>query len=423
MRIDEDYAQHLDQHDPLAHFRASFPFAQERIYLDGNSLGLYSLEAGDALETLASEWRRYAIDGWQQGDIPWFDFAERLGNRMAPLVGASPDEVVVTGSTTTNLHQLVATFYRPGGRRNKILADSLTFPSDLYALTSQLKLHGLDPKTHLRLVESSNGYTLAEDDIIAAMTEDVALIVLPSVLYVSGQLLDISRLTQAAHAKNILIGFDLAHSAGIIPHTLDDDEVDFAFWCTYKYLNGGPGATGALFVARRHWPLSPGLAGWFSSNKERQFDLTRELVPSATSAALQIGTPNIFSMAPLWGSLSLFEEAGMDAIRKKSLASTAYLRGLVEERLAPYGVGIVTPSEDPHRGGHLAITHGEAVRIAKALKARGVIPDFRPPEVLRLAPAPLYTSYHDLWSAVEHFVKILESHEYLHYPKEREVIA
>ncbi|PSR34162.1 MAG: kynureninase [Sulfobacillus benefaciens] len=417
------YAGTLDRNDSLSRFRSEFPLAASHIYLDGNSLGLMSVRAEKSLIAIMESWRQLGIDGWSAGPYPWFDLSERLGSMMAPLVGADPDEVIITGSTTVNLHQLMATFYHPEGTRTKILADSLTFPSDIYAIKSQLRIHGQDPDEDLIQVPSKDGFTLDEDRIIQAMTDDVALVILPSVLYVSGQLLDMAKLTQEAHRRQIAIGFDLAHSAGIMPHQLAAWGVDFAFWCTYKYLNGGPGSVGALYVSRRHFSKTPGLAGWFSSDKHTQFDMAHTLVPAPNAGAFQIGTPHLLSLAPLLGSLEMFLDADMDQIRDKSLRLTRYLMDLVDHRLKHYGFRIVNPDTDSRRGGHVALAHPEAVRICKALKARHVIPDYRPPQVIRLAPIPFYTTYQDVWNAVDQLLQIMEHHEYEHYPNQREVIA
>jgi kynureninase len=343
---------------------------------------------------------------------------------MAPLVGAAPLEVVATGSTTVNLHQLVATFYHPCGQRREILTDALTFPSDLYALASELRLRGQDPAEHLvKICSGDGGWTLDEEDIVAAMTPEVALVVLPSVLYVSGQLLDLKYLTEQAHRRHIPIGFDLAHSVGILPHHLDSWDVDFAFWCTYKYLNGGPGSVAGLFVNTRHFGKRPGLAGWFGSDKLRQFDMEQDLTPACTAGAYQIGTPHILSLAPLLGSLEMFEEIGIVPVREKSLALTRYLMDLAAHRLCGYGFSVVTPKEDARRRGHVALSHPEAVRICKALKARRVIPDYRPPQVIRLAPSPLYNSFEQVWRAVDHLREIMAQEEYTRFSPGREVIS
>ena len=269
-----------------------------------------------------------AIDGWTTGDRPWFHIGEELGALQADLVGALPSEVVVTGGITANLHALLATFYRPDARRTKIVADELDFPSDLYALQSQIRLHGLDPAEHLVLVPSRDGRTIDEDDLIGAIEQpDVALAWLPSVLYRSGQLLDMPRLAAAAKASGVTIGFDCAHSVGSVPHRLHDWGVDFGVWCTYKYLNAGPGAVGSLFVHERHFGKAPGLAGWWGSDKDRQFDMATRFTPAATAGAWQIGTPSVLGAAALYGSLKVLHEAGIERLRAKSLAHDGAAHG------------------------------------------------------------------------------------------------
>ena len=398
-------AQRLDAQDALASLRACFYNRPGLIYLDGNSLGLLCKQAEEAVLRVLEQWKTLAIDGWLEGSPPWFFLAEELGRRVAALIGAEGDEVVVTNSTTVNLHQLLATFFRPEGTRAKILTDDLAFPSDSYAFQSQLCLRGLDPKQHLIRIPSRDGLTLEEGDILQAMTDEVHTAILPSVIYTSGQLLDMAALTQEAQRRGILIGFDCSHSIGCVPLQLDAWGVDFAFWCSYKYLNGGPGATGGLYLNRRHFGRLPGLAGWFSSDKERQFDMSPTLQPSWGAGALQIGSPNIFSMAPLLGALSLIEEAGMERLRRKSLDLTAYLIALVDAELAEHGVTIGTPREEHRRGGHVALIHPEATRLCKALIQAGVVPDYRPPNIIRLAPVALYNTFGDCFAAVQKLKK------------------
>ena len=272
-----DEAKARDHADPLAGYRDEFFLPEGRIYLDGNSLGPISKRSQASTLRALEDWRNLAIGGWLEADPPWFTLAEELGRRMSSLVGATADEVVVTGSTTANLHQLLATFYEPTDKRTKILSDALSFPSDLYALQSHLRLRGLDPAEHLVLVPSEDGRTLSETAIERAMTDELALAILPTVVYRSGQLLDVERLAAAGRAAGLIVGFDASHSVGAVPHRFDAWEVDFAFWCSYKYLNGGPGAAGALYVNRRHWGRAPGLAGWFGGRKDRQFDMSDHL--------------------------------------------------------------------------------------------------------------------------------------------------
>jgi kynureninase len=423
---DEAEALELDLVDPLARFRERFHLLPGRIYLDGNSLGLLSRDAeGEALKAL-EQWKTLGIDGWLGAEPPWFTLGEELGALTAPLLGAEPEAVVVTGTTTVNQHALMATFYRPQGARRKIVATALDFPSDVYAMQSVIRLHGGDPERDLVRVRSRDGRTIAEEDIIAAFDDDVALAVLPAVLYRSGQLLDIPRLAAAARERGVMLGFDCAHSAGAVPHRFDDWGVDWAYWCSYKFLNAGPGATGGLYVNRRHWGTAPGLAGWWGYDKERQFDMVHEWQGAANAGAWQISTPAPLSCAPLRGSLRLFQEAGIDALRAKSLAQTDYLAQLLEESgltAPPYDFAIGTPRAAERRGGHLAVEHDDAARIAKALKARGMIPDFRAPNVIRLAPAPLYTSYHELWLTVQALKAIIDGGDHLQFAKGRGLVA
>ncbi|MEH7349191.1 kynureninase [Gottfriedia acidiceleris] len=419
----KEFAEFLDQKDSLSNYRSEFYLQPNTIYLDGNSLGLLSKRAEQSLLDLLDSWKTLAIDGWMQGDHPWYYFAEKLGALSAPLVGAKENEVIVTGSTTTNLHQLIASFYHPSDQKTKILADELNFPSDIYAIQSQLRLKGFDPETHLIQVKSRDGRTIREEDIIEAMTDEIALIILPTVLYRSGQLLDIERLTKAAHERGIVIGFDGCHSVGAIPHKFHEWDVDFAYWCNYKYLNSGPGGVGSLFVHEKHFGTMPGLAGWFGSNKEKQFDMKHEFVPSDTVGAYQIGTPHILSMAPLVGSLEMYKEATIERIREKSLHSTAYLMSLINEELCDFDFTIGNPLEDSYRGGHVCLEHDDAARICKALKLNGIVPDFRAPNVIRLAPIAFYTSYVDVWNSVQILKKIMVEKQYEQFKNEREIIA
>ncbi len=406
------FALHCDSIDVLAEFRNRFYLPSETIYLDGNSLGLLAKDAERAVFRVMQDWRERAIGGWTEAQPAWFTLAEDLGAQMAALVGAGADEVIVTNSTTVNLHQLLSTLYTPDASRPAILADVLNFPSDLYALSSHLRLRGLEPKTHLRLAESRDGLTLSEDDLIAAMTPEVQCALFPAVLYQSGQLLDMQRLTAEAHRRGILIGFDCSHSIGAVSHELDAWGVDFAFWCSYKYLCAGPGSAGGLYLNRRHFGRPPGMAGWFGHRKATQFEMSPDFEAAEGAGSLQIGTPNILSMAPLIGTLPLFAEAGMERLRAKSLAMTDYLMTVAEEKLSRYDVQVVNPREAPRRGGHVALRHPEARRLSLALRAEGVIPDFRPPDIIRLAPAPLYNTFTDCYEAVLRLASILETRAY-----------
>ncbi|MDI1249399.1 MAG: kynureninase [Lacunisphaera sp.] len=417
-------AHALDQADPLARFRAEFHLPPGRIYLDGNSLGLLSRRAETHLARVLGEWRTLGIDGWTDASPPWVTLSETIAAQLAPLVGAAPDEVAVTGSTTTNLHQLLATLFDPAGPRRVIVADELNFPSDLHALHSHLRQRGLDPAQHLRLVRSRDGRTLQPADILAALTPDVQLLVLSLVQFTSGQLLDAATLTREAHARGVLIGFDCSHSLGAVPHALDADGVDCAFWCSYKYLNAGPGAVGGLYLNRRHFGRAPGLAGWWGVRPDRRFALSDRHEPAAGAAALHLGTPHLLSLAPLQGSLELIAEAGGIApLRAKSLAQTAYLMGLVESDLAGHGFTLINPRADAARGGHVTLAHPDAWRICSALKAAGVVPDFRPPDMIRLAPAPLYTRFADCAVAVDRLKEIMVTKAHESFPATRPLVT
>ncbi|WP_082232554.1 kynureninase [Halobacillus massiliensis] len=412
----------LDEQDKLRTYKDEFYIKEGSYYMDGNSLGLLSKRAEKTVLTSLEDWKNHGIEGWMSGEQPWYYMSEKIGEMTAPLAGALSHEVINTGSITTNLHQLLATFYKPKGKRTKILADALNFPSDIYALQSQLSLHGYSPDEHLIQVGSSDGYTLNEGDIIEQMSEEVAVMLLPSVLYRSGQLLNIRKLTEAAHDYGIIVGFDLAHSIGALPHKLHDWNVDFAVWCTYKYLNSGPGGVGGLYVHEKHLGQKPGLAGWFSSRKDKQFDMDHHLTPAETAGAYQIGTPHILSSAPLLGSLEIFQEAGIDAIREKSLKLTKLMMNLIEEHLQGTFT-IANPRKDESRGGHVSLIHPEAASICKALKSEGVIPDFRSPNVIRLAPVALYVSYEDTYEMVMILKEIMEQKKYKQFKNERDVIA
>ena len=419
----EEYARRLDASDELARYGEEFYLEEGVAYMDGNSLGLLSRRAEKALFDMLNAWKEFGIRGWMEGEHPWFYLSERLGEMTAPLIGAAPEEVVATGSTTANIHQLVSTFYRPQGRRTKIVATELDFPTDIHALQGQLRLRGLDPGEHLVKVQSRDGWSIREEDAVAAMTDEVALVFLPVVLYRSGQLLDVKRLTEAAHERGIPIGFDAAHSIGSVPHSFDEWGVDFAVWCSYKHLNGGPGAVAGLYVNRRHFGRMPGLPGWFGSRKDKQFDMEHEFDPEDSAGAYQMGTPHLLSVAPLLGSLEIFAEAGMGRVREKSLGLTRYLMDLVEQELVGKGFAIGSPREDARRGGHVALEHDEAARICEALKESGVIPDFRAPNVIRLAPVALYTSYADVLETVRRLMRIMDERRYEGHENVRGTVA
>ena len=423
-RSDLDYAKELDNSNEMSKYKEEFYQDEDRIYLVGNSLGLLSKSAEKEIMRALDEWREHGVEGWTKGKPAWFWYGEKLGDMTAPLIGAEPEETIVTGSTTINIHQLLASFYRPEGRRKKILVDELNFPSDIYAVKSQLAQH--DNESELVVVKSQDGRTLEEDDIIAAFNDEIAIALLPTVLYQSGQLLDVERLTEAAHDHEIIIGFDLAHSVGILPHNLSDAGVDFALWCNYKYLNAGPGAVGGLYVNKKHFDREPGLAGWWGHDKETQFEMSHEFTPAADAGAMQISTLPILSSAPLFSSLKMINQIGIEQVREESLKRTSYLAYLMAEKLDTETIGynIVTPKDDNRRGGHIAVKfEREAYRISKALKEAGVIVDFREPDTIRFAPSPLYISFEDLYRAVEILAEIINQKRFEEITGDRDSVT
>ncbi|WP_027481980.1 kynureninase [Deinococcus pimensis] len=379
--------------------RSDFVYPEGQIYLDGNSLGLMPHAAARELRRRADEWASRAVSGWDD----WFDLAERLSPSVARLVGARDHEVVATGGITVNLHALLATFYRPTSVKRNLVATSLDFPSDLYALKSWADREGAE----LRLVESRDGNTLTTEDVIAALSADVALALLPTVLYRSGQLLDVETITRVARERGVTIGWDAAHSVGCVPHAFHDHDVDFAVWCHYKYVNAGPGAPGGLFVHERHHHETPGLAGWWGHDKGTQFEMRGDFRKAAGAGAFQIGTPSVLALGALQGALEVFDEVGIEAVRARSLELTDRLIALAEEQLPE--LRVVTPREHAARGGHVALAHPEANWLSLALRERGVVPDFRAPDILRLAPVALYNDEAELERTASLLRELLDS--------------
>jgi kynureninase len=416
-------AEDLDAQDELACFAAEFDKPPGLLYLDGNSLGLLCRPAEEALHTAIEAWRRHAVLGWTAGPEPWFGLPRKAAGLLARVLGAEPEDVQVGQSATVNLHQILATFYEPHGPRPRIVIDALSFPTDRYAALSHLRLRGRDPARDLVIVESPDGHTLDEAGLTAALDGSVGLAVLPAVVFTSGQLLDLPGLTRAARARGALVAWDCSHSAGVVPHGFRAEGIDLAFGCTYKYLNGGPGAVGFLYVHPRLRGRAPGLAGWFGCDPARQFAMEPAFHPATDAGRFLLGTPHVLSLAPLVGALGLVLQAGVEALRRKSLRLTAYLRQEAERRLAAHGVRVVTPAEDHRRGGHLTLSHPQAGRLSRALRARGVVPDFRPPDLLRLAPAPLYTSFAECRRAADVLEEILATRSHERLPEHNEPVT
>ncbi|WP_309717013.1 kynureninase [Armatimonas sp.] len=356
------------------------------VYLDGNSLGLLTDEAEQAVLRTLSEWRELAIHGWTEGTHPWLFLAERTGAQLARLIGAEAKSVVAMGSITVNLHQLLATLYDGKG---KVLIEHGAFPTDRYALQSHLKLRGV----------SEGLVAVAPDEAeieVAFATGEFSCAVLPSVVYTTGQLLDMPRLTESARRHGVVLLWDLAHSIGIVPHQLDAWGCDAAFWCGYKWLSAGPGSVGGLYLNARHHEKTPGLQGWFGSRKDALFAGDDTLQSAEGAARLQLGTSHILSLAPLEATVKALADYGIERLRQESLALTALLRTEAENA----GFTVVTPRDAARRGGHIAIQHPHAAALCRALRQHQIIPDHRPPDLIRFAPHPLYTTEADCKTAI-----------------------
>jgi len=417
---DEDFARQLDAEDPLRHFREKFhlPLGKDGkplIYFAGNSLGLMPKSARKIVEHELDNWAELAVDAHHRAGTPWYSYHETLREPTARLIGAQPNEVICMNSLTVNLHLMLATFYRPTKSRNKILMEEPAFPSDTYAIKSQIVHHGLDPKDALILARPRKGeFTVRTEEIIDLIekhADHVAVVMIGAVNFFTGQLFDIEKITRAAQKHGIVVGFDLAHAIGNVPLALHDWNVDFAVWCSYKYLNAGPGAVAGAFVHERHATNTklPRLAGWFGNDPDTRFRLHLEpdFIPVPSADGWQISNPPIFSMAPLRASLAIFEEAGgMEVLRAKSIKLNGYLQFLLEHAGSSRFM-IITPREAGSRGCQLSILAREHPKeLFNKLDAAGVKCDFREPNVIRVAPAPLYNTFHDVWR----FSRILREH-------------
>ena len=421
-RADAAFTAQLDQDDPLAHYREQFHIPRhadsEEIYLCGNSLGLQPKSVERFLREELEDWQRLAVKAHFTGRRPWMPYHELLTDKTAHLVGAEPQEVVNMNSLTANLHLMMVSFYRPTKVRHRILIERGAFPSDRYALASQIRFHGFDPDESLvELAPHDDRATLDMEEVeavIRAEGERLALVLLPGVQYYSGQAFDIAHLTRAAHAAGAIAGFDLAHAAGNLPLQLHDWNVDFAVWCSYKYLNAGPGAVAGCFVHARHARdfERPRFAGWWGHDKTTRFRMDPEFVPMEGAQGWQLSNPPILALAPLLASLEIFDEAGMDRLREKSLKLTNYLEYLLDERLAD-DVETLTPRNPAARGCQLSLrlrgSTQRAREVFRQLEARGVTADWREPDVIRVAPVPLYNTYADVYRFVEIFEEVLSA--------------
>ncbi|SPT64608.1 MULTISPECIES: kynureninase [Actinomadura] len=402
---DEDEARRLDETDPLPTLRGEFlvPPApggtyEEAAYFAGNSLGLQPRSVAGRLREELDDWARLAVEAHTRGRRPWVDYHELLREPAARLVGARPHEVVAMNSLTVNLHLLMASFYRPAGRRTRIVIEDTAFPSDSYAVASQAVHHGLDPDaTVVRLRPRDGEDNLRTEDVLARLEREgdtIALVLLGGVNYLTGQLMDMAAITKAGRAAGAVVGWDLAHAAGNVPLRLHDWDADFAAWCTYKYLNGGPGAVAGCFVHERHVRDAsvPKLQGWWGTDPAVRFRMDPCIAPPASADAWQLSNPPIMALAPVLASLEIFDRVGMDALRGKSERLTGYLAS----RLRAAGLETITPADPAARGAQLSLRVADAGGLVRALADRhGVIADAREPDIVRLAPVPLYCTFHD----------------------------
>jgi len=408
-------ARALDAGDPLAAFAEEFhhPYdsaGRRLLYLCGHSLGLQPKSAARYVEQELKDWQRLGVLGHHTAERPWIPYHEQAAAPLAELVGAQESEVVAMNSLTVNLHLLMVSFFRPGATRNRVLIEKSAFPSDRYAVVSQLAFHGLNPAQHLIEIEPRPGErTLRTEDMIHRIETEaatLALVLLPSVQYLTGQFFDLPPVIEAARRAGAVVGLDLAHGIGNTPSNLHDWNVDFAVWCSYKYLNAGPGAIGGCFVHERHSHSTalPRFAGWWGHDPAARFLMGPDFDPIPGAQGWQISNPPVLSAAPLLASLDIFRRAGLGRLREKSIALTAYLQRLVETRLTGV-VDIITPSDTSQRGCQLSLRIARPPAAAKRcydyLSEAGVVSDWREPDVVRLAPIPLYNSFGDVFAAVE----------------------
>lgn len=404
-----DFAKRMDQEDPLRAYRDRFYFPQHNgknvLYFCGNSLGLQPKGVQEILLEELEHWQQHAVEGHFRGERPWMYYHKFLLPQSARLVGAKEEEVVVMNTLTTNLHLLMVSFYRPTPQRFKIIMEAGAFPSDQYAMETQARWHGYDPSDAIiELVPRPGEETLRSEDIIETIKkhgEETAVVMFGGVNYYTGQFFDLAAITKAAHEVGAYAGFDLAHAAGNLPLKLHDWNVDFACWCSYKYLNSGPGGPSGLFVHERHGnnPDLPRFGGWWGHDEERRFLMEKGFHPMKGAAGWQLSNAQIMAMAPHIVSLNMFDEVGMAALREKSLKLTGYLEYLLRKsNEQQQRFRILTPSDPSQRGCQLSIAAGEeGKRLFEHLTANGVIADWREPEVIRVAAVPLYNSFEDVW--------------------------
>lgn len=413
-----DYAKTQDQNDSLAKYRNQFHIPKDKegndwLYFTGNSLGLQPKSTQKYIQQELNDWAKLGVEGHFEAKNPWMPYHEFLTESMAKIVGAKPIEVVVMNTLTTNLHLLMVSFYQPTKTKYKIVIESDAFPSDRYAVQTQLDFHGFDTNEGLIEWKPREGEELLNiedlETILDEQGDEIALLLIGGVNYYTGQYLDIKRIAELGHAKNCMVGIDLAHGVGNIQPELHNSGVDFAAWCTYKYLNSGPGSLGGLFVHEKHAHNKDlkRFAGWWSHNKDTRFNMRQPLDVTPGAEGWQLSNPPILSMAAIKASLDMFNEVGMEALRKKSEQLTGYFEFLINE-LNNDKIKIITPTDPKQRGCQLSIQVKDADKsLHHKLTKANIITDWREPDVIRCAPVPLYNSFEDVFRMVEKLKEIL----------------
>lgn len=406
-----EYARSLDDVDILFSFRERFLFPQhegkDAVYFCGNSLGLQPKSTRYLFDKELNDWARWGVEGHFHAENPWFSYQKPFSTSLARIVGARPDEVVAMNTLTVNLHLLLLSFYRPKEGRYKIIMEAGAFPSDQYAIETQVRMYGYDPaEAIIELTPRPGEHTLRDEDIletIAATGDQLACVMIGAVNYYTGQYYDLKAITEATHKAGAYAGFDLAHAMGNIPLQLHDWKVDFACWCSYKYLNSGPGGVGGVFVHEVHGnnPDTFRLAGWWGNDESTRFQMKKGFIPAKGAASWQMSNAPVFNMVAHRASLDIFDKTSMAVLREKSLKMTAYLEFLLRQ-LTHLSFEIITPSEPERRGAQLSMLFGpEGRTVFDALTREGVIADWREPNVIRIAPVPLYNSYEDVYRFYE----------------------
>ena len=405
-----EFAQSLDAQDQLKKYQSEFEFpkvnGKKTIYFTGNSLGLMPKRAKKYVDDVMNDWANMAVEGHFYAEKPWWDYHERFSNPLSKIVGAKPSEVSVMNTLTVNLHMMMVSFYNPTSTRFKIICEEKAFPSDQYMFQTQVKFHGLDPKDVIVEVKRREGeHNLRNEDIIAKINEvgdELALVLIGGINYYTGQVLDMENITKAGHAVGAQVGWDLAHAAGNIELKLHEWNVDFACWCSYKYMNAGPGSVAGYFVHEKHHTNKDlnRFGGWYGHNKERRFLMEPEYTPNEGALGWQSSCTGVLAMAPYLASVEMFDEIGMEALMKKRDLITAYLEFIVEETAKETGTNleIITPKNQAERGSQLSVVlHGEGKELFHYLMKQGVVTDWREPAVIRLAPVPLYTTFEEMY--------------------------